>query len=277
MKPAPFTYVRPASVADASRLLLNANDRAKAVAGGQSLGPMMNLRIAQPETLIDITGIPEMSQVGEDSGAVMIGAAVTTSAIEDGRVPTHALSMLPAIAGGIAYRAVRNRGTVGGSICHADPAADWITSLTALMSECIVSGPAGVRRIPLQDFVVSAFETALEPGELLTAIRIPRVSRTARWGYEKIARKTGEFALALAAVLIDPDRGLYRAVVGATAGRPIVIADAREMFGSGSTPSVGDWNEAAALRCFEQNGLDRRRSRHHLVALQRALARAVSA
>src|SRR5262245_16839652 len=123
MKPVAFDLVRPASVGEAANLL---GEGAKLIAGAQSLGPMLNLRLVQPRLLVDITGIPAMSEVAEDADAVTLGACVTHAAIEDARVPVRGLPMLPAVAAGIAYRAVRNRGTIGGSLCHADPAADWI-------------------------------------------------------------------------------------------------------------------------------------------------------
>ena len=101
---------------------------------------MLNLRLARPRLLIDITGIPELTRVEDTADAVTIGACVTTASIEDGRLPGHGLEMLPAVAGRIAYRAVRNRGTVGGSLCHADPAADWVTVLCVLGAECSIAG-----------------------------------------------------------------------------------------------------------------------------------------
>src|SRR3989442_10033121 len=229
MKPANFAFARAASLGDAAAILRQANGSAKAVAGGQSLGPMLNLRLVQPSLLLDITAIPELTRIEEDADGVTIGACVTTSDIEDGRVRIAELPILAAVAAGIAYRAVRNRGTIGGSICHADPAGDWLPALAALGADCIVADGRQTRRLPVEQFVTGAFEVALQLCELLQAIRIPRPSHSARCGYYKVCRKAGEFALASGAVLVDRDR--FRAVIGATIGRPIVIADARALFG----------------------------------------------
>jgi carbon-monoxide dehydrogenase medium subunit len=279
MKPVAFDYVRASSISDVVQLLIDGQGSVKLLAGGQSLGPMLNLRMAQPRILIDITGIPELLRVEEDADAVTLGACITTANIEDGRVAAEGIGVLPAVAAGIAYRAVRNRGTIGGSICHADPAADWISALSALDADCIIAGPRSTRRLPVDRFVQSAFEVALEPGELLEAIRIPKMSREARWGYYKICRKAGEFATAIGAVVIDPRRALFRAVVGATAGPPIVIADARGFFGDAPSGRPGGAvDETAVNKLLQDRGITSKYARrHHLVALQRAFAKTLSA
>jgi CO/xanthine dehydrogenase FAD-binding subunit len=129
MKPAVFDYVRAGSIAEPTRLLAEANDAARLVAGAQSLGPMLNLRLAQPRILIDITGIRDLTRIEDADDTVVVGACVTTANIQDGRLPGRGLDTLPAFAANIAYRAVRNRGTIGGSLCHADPASDWVSML----------------------------------------------------------------------------------------------------------------------------------------------------
>jgi carbon-monoxide dehydrogenase medium subunit len=276
MKPANFAFARAASLGEAAAILRQANGGAKAVAGGQSLGPMLNLRLVQPNLLLDITGIPELTRIEEDADAVTIGACVTTSDIEDGRVRIEELPILATVAAGIAYRAVRNRGTIGGSICHADPAGDWLPALCALGAECIVADGRRTRRVPVEQFVTGAFEVALQPGELLQAIRIPRPSRAARCGYYKVCRKAGEFALASGAVLVDRDR--FRAVIGATPGRPIVIDDARPLFGGIPRPgSAVRLDEAAAIALLQRAGLTSAATlRLHVTALTRAAAQAAA-
>lgn len=124
---------------------------------------------------------------------------------------------------------MRNRGTIGGSLCHADPGADWVPMLCALGAECIIAAVDERRRMPADQFVTGAYENALGPGETLEAIRVPRLSMRGRCGYYKVCRKVGEFALAIGAVLNDRNRGQLRAVIGAAKGRPIVIADARKL------------------------------------------------
>jgi carbon-monoxide dehydrogenase medium subunit len=277
MKPAAFEIARPASVAEATRLLVEHDGAAKVVAGGQSLGPMLNLRLTQPRLLIDLTGIPELASVEHGADHVTLGACVTTADVEDGRVGAEGLPMLAQVAGRIAYRAVRNRGTVGGSLCHADPAADWISALAALGAEAIIADGTRQRSVGLAHFVRSAFETALGPGEILQAARIPKPSARSRWGYYKVCRKAGEFALAIGTVYSDPGRGVFRAVMGATSGQPIIVEDASELFaGAHDIASAGPLDESAAARLLTGSGreLDGVRRRLHITALARAAAEA---
>jgi carbon-monoxide dehydrogenase medium subunit len=215
MKAAAFDLASPATLAEASALL--GQPGTMPMAGGQSLGPMLNFRLARPASVVRLAGIDGLTGASEDADAVILGALVTHAAIADGRAPDPGLNVLARVAEGIAYRAVRNRGTIGGSLCHADPAADWVTVLTALGASALTS--AG-RAIPVESFVTAAFRTALQPGELLTAIRVPRLRPGARWGYVKACRKPGEFAHAMAAVLIDDG---MRFVIGATGGRPFLL------------------------------------------------------
>jgi carbon-monoxide dehydrogenase medium subunit len=228
MKPAAFDYVRPSTVAEALGALRD-TPGAKVLAGGQTLGPMLNLRLAQPALLVDITRIPELAAVTEDADAVTIGALVTHAAIEDGRVPDPTRVFLARVARGIAYRAVRTRGTIGGSLAHADPSADWLACLTALGAEAVIAGPGGNRRILVSAFVHGAMETELAPGELLTAVRIPRFPSETRFGFHKICRKTGEFADAIGVVVALPDGSGTCVASGATMARPLVLqADTRQ-------------------------------------------------
>jgi carbon-monoxide dehydrogenase medium subunit len=224
MKAVAFDYARAASVAEALQMLGRAPD-AKVLAGGQTLGPMLNLRLAQPGLLVDISKVPEMAAVSEEAGAVTIGATVTHAAIEDGRIADPTGGFLARVARGIAYRAVRTRGTIGGSLAHADPAADWLSALTALGAEVVIAGPTGTRRAALARFVRGAMETELAADELLTAVRIPKFPRQARFGFHKICRKTGEFAESIGAVAHDPERGVTRLVASTPAGGPIVMED----------------------------------------------------
>ncbi len=219
MKAASFELAWPAGVAEAVALL--ARPDARVLAGGQSLGPMLNLRLARPALLVPVGHLAALREVRETVASVTIGACVTHAAIADGLVPDIGLGVLARVAEGIAYRAVRTRGTIGGSLCHADPAADWLTVLTALGAEALTS--AG-RAVPLRAFIVGAFRTVLGAGELLCAVRIPKLSPAARWGYVKACRKPGEFAHAMAAVLVDG--GVTRAVIGAVGGAPIVLEGA---------------------------------------------------
>jgi aerobic carbon-monoxide dehydrogenase medium subunit len=277
MKPAPFDYARPSSLSDAIALLASEDHVAKPLAGGQSLGPMLNLRLAQPDLLVDVTGVPELRRAEADDDGALIGACVTHADIEDGRVPDPTGGAMVEVARAIAYRAVRNRGTIGGSLAHADPAADWISALAALGAEAVVRGAAGQRRLPVERFMAGAFETALAPGELLEAIRVPRLSPRRRWGFYKFCRKAGEYAHAIGAVLFDPERGVCRAVMGATEGAPVVVADAAPLFGGRPEGLAGNLKRDIAAGLLDERGIsDPFELQIHVVALERA-ARLASA
>lgn len=235
MKPAPFAYHRARDLADAAKRMAAGPGRfVKALAGGQSLGPMLNLRVARPDMLVDISALADLRAVTVDGDRVRIGAGVTHAMIEDGAVPGRLGAILADVAGAIAYRAVRNRGTLGGSLAHADPAADWPAALLALGGELEIHSAGhgaghdadGSRRLAIDDFFTGIFETALGDDEILVAVTLTRPGDDARWGYAKLCRKPGEFAMAIAAVLVDPARDIRRLVIGATDDRPILVADA---------------------------------------------------
>jgi aerobic carbon-monoxide dehydrogenase medium subunit len=278
MKPVNFEFMRAHTVEEAASALLAADGGAKLVAGAQSLGPMLNLRLVQPQLLIDITGIPELTEVSEAGDRISIGACVTAANIEDGKVPVAAAPMLPRIAGGIAYRAVRNRGTIGGSLCHADPAADWVSTLIALGATCELAGAHGARReIPVRDFVAAAFENVLAEGELLRAVVVPKSSKRSRFGYSKISRKAGKFAMASGVVYFDPGRGVFQAVIGATDSKPILINDPLVVFGVRPDEGPLRFDPSAAATVLVQHGIaDDARCQLHLAALRRAAVEAFS-
>jgi aerobic carbon-monoxide dehydrogenase medium subunit len=273
MKPAPFDYARPSTLADAIALLRSEGRSVKLLAGGQSLGPMLNLRLAQPDLLVDITAVPDLLRIETDGDGLLIGACVTHADIEDGRVPDPTGGALPAVAGAIAYRAVRNRGTIGGSLAHADPAADWISALAAIGADAVVRGPAGQRRVPVEQFMAGVFEPALESDELLEAIRVPRLSPSRRWGFYKFCRKAGEFAHAIGAVLFDPERAVCRAVIGATESTPIVVPDATPLFAGRPEDGLArNYDSAFAATLLDEKGKgDPFERQIHLIALERAV------
>ncbi|MGJ4998805.1 FAD binding domain-containing protein [Bradyrhizobium sp. HKCCYLS3077] len=272
MKAASFAYERPRSVSDALALLADADGEARIMAGGQSLGPMLNLRLVQPPRIVDIAGLAELRAVERDGEALVIGACVTHADIEDGRIPDVTHGVLPRIARGIAYRAVRNRGTIGGSLSHADPAADWVTTLAALGASVKLTSADGQRELAVAEFIRGALQTALRPGELVTAIRLPSLSPTARFGYAKACRKPGEFAHAMAAVLIEPDLARSRVVIGAIDTAPIFIDDS-SLFGGGITDFRERFDRDLASRLLMQAGVTDPAVRHiHLSVLARAIA-----
>lgn len=279
MKPVRFDYERPADLDAAVALLQDDSLSIKLLAGGQSLGPMLNMRLVQPDLLVDISALDALRRVDERSDEIVVGACVTHADFEDRRVPDVTAGALPSVARGIAYRAVRNRGTVGGSLTHADPSADWISILSAVGAGVTLRGASGVREVRVQDYILGALSADLQPGEILEAVRIPRCGPRTRWGYYKSCRKTGEFAHAIGAVFFDPDRNVCRAVIGATEARPIVLDDARPLFGGSlrdfttatfDADAVSDAIAAAGM----SDPLDRRT---HVVALRRAVQQAEAA
>ena len=220
MKAAAFDYVRPRSLEEAIALFAASGGAAKLLAGGQSLGPMLNLRLARPPSLIDISRLPELRQIVDTGDQWTIGAAVTHTEIEDRAGGWRGVEALARIAGGIAYRSVRNRGTIGGSLAHADPAGDWAPVLAALAAVVVVRGVNGERQIAAEHVGQAAFTPALGEGELIVAVRVPKLSPTARFGSFKFCRKVGEFPEASAAVLHDPERRSARIFLGALDGPP---------------------------------------------------------
>lgn len=253
MKSHAFDYARPKDVPEALKFL---GQGGKAAAGTQSLGPMLNLRVIQPGLLVDLRHIEELKATKEDQDSVTLGACVTHAQIEDGRVPDPTGGFMREVASNIAYRAVRNRGTVGGSLVHADPAADWPSTLTLLGATALIAGPGGRRELPVEKFLTGIFETVLKENELLIAVRIPKRSRSARFGYWKFCRKAGEFPQAIGGALEDPERKERRAVVGAPSGAPRLFLD--------FSPDLKGIGKDAYSRQL------------HAVALKRALAKVLS-
>ena len=226
MKPAKFELEKSTDLGEAIGALGQTDGFAKIVAGGQSLVPMMNLRLAQPDSLVDIRALDDLKRVSLDNGQLYVGALTTHAMIEDGKVPDATKGMMQRVACQIAYRAVRNRGTIGGSVAHADPAGDWPTALLALGAVAVIRSAAGERTMPLSDFQIGAFTVALEPEEVIIGFSIPELSADARWGYYKVCRKPGEFADSIGAIVIDPARSFARLVLGATDGAPLILSAA---------------------------------------------------
>jgi len=275
VKPAPFDYVAAASLEEAVAALAAANGEARVLAGGQTLGPMLNLRLAAPRQLVDIGRIAALKRIGESGGKLVIGSGVTHAMLEDRSDPSPAVRLMCHVASKIAYRAVRTRGTIGGSVAHADPAADWLATLLLLDAELTIFGAAGRRTTPMREFMRGAFATALEPTEVLEAISFAKLSAGARWGYVRIARKEGEFPEAIGAALFDSARAEARIVVGALDAPPrplpaLAEAVARDGLDAAPPERVKDAVAAAAP------GLDPVALQLHSVAVGRALRQALA-
>ncbi len=276
MKPASFSYERPRDIASALSVMTRADGMVKIIAGGQSLGPMLNLRLVAPDTILDITGIAELKRADMDGDELTLGACVTHADIEDGRVPDITRGAMQRVAANIAYRAVRNRGTIGGSLSHADPSADWVSSLTALGASLSLRSATGTRRVAMKDFIVGALESVIAAGEMLQAVHVPALSPSARWGYVKSCRKTGEFAHAIGAVLIDPEAGKARIVIGAVEAAPIIVEQADELFGGKIDSAFASRFDArVADNLLAQAGMTDAADRHiHVAVLRKAIAEA---
>jgi aerobic carbon-monoxide dehydrogenase medium subunit len=278
MKAASFAYERPTDVNDVLALMAEANGVTKIIAGGQSLGPMLNLRLVEPDRIIDISGLSELKHAERDGDELVIGACITHGDIEDGRIPDVTRGAMRRVAAAIAYRAVRNRGTIGGSLSHADPAADWISTLAALDAKVTLRSTSGIRHLAVADFITGALESALKAGEIVAAIRVPAMKPSAKWGYVKTCRKTGEFAHAIGAVLIDPEQATARAVIGAVDAAPIVLGDAAALFGGKIT---GDFKRQFDARVADamlvKAGIANATDRHiHVAVLRRAVNEAAA-
>lgn len=279
MKAAAFAYERPTDLSAALALVARADVTAKIIAGGQSLGPMLNLRLVEPDLVIDISGLSELKFAERRGNELVIGACVTHGDIEDGRIPDVTRGAMQRVASAIAYRAVRNRGTIGGSLSHADPAADWVVALSALGAKVTLRSALGARDLLVGEFVTGALESALRADEILEAVRVPAMAASARWGYVKACRKSGDFAHAMAAVLIDPEYATARAVIGALDAAPIVLRDAAELFGGRIT---GDFKQQFDARVADailtKAGVANAADRHiHVTVLRRAINEAAAA
>lgn len=226
MKPVAYEYMRAAELAEIYTALHQDEGDIRPVSGAQSLGPMLNLRLSRPSLLVDLRHVPALRAVQDHGDAYSYGAAITHATFEDGLVPDAGNGLMRHVAGGIAYRPVRNRGTIGGSVAHADPAADWISTLLCLDARLQIGNGKTQRLLPVDGFMLGGFTTQLEAGELLERIIVPKASAQAQWSYHKLCRKTGEFAKAIGAVMLDAGRGYARVVCGAIETTPIVLEQA---------------------------------------------------
>lgn len=217
MHPYPFTYHRATSVDDALNLLQEYPDDGKLLAGGHSLLPAMKLRLAQPGHLIDISRLTDLRGITRDGNTITIGALTTHVQIEESDVLRDACPILPAAAHVIGDQQVRNRGTIGGVLAHADPAADYPAVVLALDATIVATSPAGEREIPIGDFFQGFLTTALRTDELLTAIRIPVLPASTGMAYQKLANHASGYAIVgIAAIVTVKDGVVAQARIGIT-------------------------------------------------------------
>jgi carbon-monoxide dehydrogenase medium subunit len=239
--PAEFEYFAPTTVAEVLSLLARYGDDAKILAGGQSLIPMMKLRIASPRFLIDVNRIEGLSELRRDGDRLQIGALCRHAAIANSALVREHLPIMADAANLTADVQVRNRGTVGGSLAHADPAGDWPTALFALDTEVTITGSTGSRTLPLAGFIVDAYTTTLGPGEMLTGISVPFSRRPCGGAYLKFEKRAGDFAVASVGVQLETGEGgtIRRAAIslGAVGASPIRATAAEDVLRDTDAPA----------------------------------------
>lgn len=248
MYPAGFDYLVPTSLEEALQMLTSTED-AKVIAGGQSLIPMMKLRFARPATLIDLAHIGGLDELTETDDELRVGALMTHAALADSDVLKARYPVMASAAPQIADPIVRNRGTIGGSIAHADPAGDWGSVMIALSASVVATSLRGTRIIPIDELLVGAYTTSLEPDEILTQIRVPRSAGPAGGTYVKLERKVGDFATVAVAVQLelegDSISGAGIALTAVASGS--VRASAAEDSLTGKAPGAEAFSAAADL------------------------------
>lgn len=247
MKPPPFDYATPRSVDEVTELLREAPDESSLLAGGQSLMPLLNMRMAQPRVIVDLNrakGLDAIEQTPE--GRVRVGSMVRQRQIETDRELRDRLPLLTEAARHIAHIPIRMRGTVGGSLAHADPAAELPATVCAHGGRMLVRGPEGERTIPADEFFLGALTSAIGPGELLVAVEIDTPPNGTGWSFQEVARTHGAFALAGAAALVH---------IGEDGGIDLMRL---ALLGVGSVPFVPDWLAETAVGEGPEESLFRR-------------------
>lgn len=261
MKPSKFEYVEAASLEHALQEL--ARNDSRALAGGQSLIPIMNFRLAAPARLIDLGRVDELRGIqNAENGDLVAGAMTRHRDFETSALIRQSLPLLPHALAAVAHPPIRNRGTIGGSLAHADPAADWPALCMACETTMSIRSLEGERMVSAEEFSLGVFETALQPGELLTKVRFPAWPAGRRWGVQKMARRRGDFALAGVVCLVDLDPdgrcSWARIVLQGVADMPVVAAQAQSLL-------LGKRPDAALLQVVgraARDGLETRSDIH---------------
>jgi carbon-monoxide dehydrogenase medium subunit len=275
MKPAPFDYHAPRSVDEAVELLAAHGDDAQVLAGGQSLVPAMNFRLARPAVLVDINRVAELDFCAVSDGALRIGALVRHARFERPVTAGPLGALLADVVRYIAHLPIRVRGTLAGSLAHADPAAEWCVVATTLDAEIRARSPDGERSIEAAAFFRSILTTSLRPEELITEVRLPVLAPGWRFGFAEFSRRAGDFALgmALAVLRLDGERiAEARIGVGGAGDRPIRITEAEQAL-AGAVPSPGTLAEAGAIAAAMVDPFE---DLHASVAYRRDLVRAMT-
>jgi aerobic carbon-monoxide dehydrogenase medium subunit len=238
MRPAEFTYERPASLDEAVSVLGESED-SRPLAGGHSLLPLMKLRLSTPAALVDLSGIPNLDAIGEEDGGIRIGALATHASVADSELVQAVCPVLAETAALIGDPQVRNRGTLGGSVAHADPAADYPTVLKALGATITAAGSDGERELAADDFFLDVFTTALEPGEIVVSAKVPATAAGTGAAYLKHRHPASSYAVVGVAAVVSVEAGACsgaRLTIGGVAGTPVHAAAAADAL-VGASPS----------------------------------------
>jgi carbon-monoxide dehydrogenase medium subunit len=266
MIPAPFSYIAASSTADALALLAEHGDDAKLLAGGHSLLPMMKLRLATPAVLVDIGRLDELAGVSLADGELVIGATTRHADLAGSDLVQAQAPLLAYAAAQVGDPQIRHRGTIGGSLSHADPAADLPMALVALGGSVELQGPGGTRRVSADEFFQGFFETAMQPDEMLTAVRVP-ARPGVPWGYQKFVRRSNDWAIVGVAAV---DGRIALASMGST---PLRATAAEEALAAGASPAEAAERAADGTSPGEDMHADREYRRHLAKVLtRRALA-----
>ena len=248
MKPPPFAYFAPTSVQEAAQLLAEHGDDAKVLAGGQSLIPLLSLRLARPAVLVDLNGVDELSFI-DANGSTTIGAMTRHRTVERSAVVAVNVPLLAAAVPYIGHAAIRTRGTVGGSLSHADPAAELPAVALALDATFVArSAKGGEREIAAVDFFAGYFTTALEPDEVLTSIRFPNAAPGTGVSVQEMARRHGDFAMVAAAVSLAPDGDARIALIN-VGDRPVRATEAEAALQARRSTTSPRWPPATCRPC----------------------------
>ena len=251
MIPAPFEYVRAGSAAEAISLIGQHGDEAKFLAGGHSLLPLMKLRLAQPSVLVDIGRVDDLSYIRDAGDHIAIGALTRHMDVEQSPVLAEHVPLLAHAAGHVGDPQVRHRGTIGGSIAHSDPASDLPATTLALGATYVAQGPNGTREIPAGEFFHGFLQTALEPDEMLTEIRVPKMNG-AGWSFQKFNRRAQDWAIVgVAAWRRNGDSGVALVNMGSV---PILASSVSSALAGGA--SIADAAEQAAAEAEPQSDLN---------------------
>ncbi len=210
MKPNPFEYFTPGTVGEAVRLLEQYGEEGKVMAGGQSLIPMLNFRVARPRYLIDINGLKDLDYIREDKGELVIGALTRERTVEKSAVVQKLCPILPKAISYVGHVPIRTRGTFGGTLVHADPSAEVPVVATALDAKMKVVGPSGERTLRADEFFVTYLTSALDATEILVEVRIPAMPAKAGWSFMELSRRYGDFGIVVVASMLTVDQGVCK-------------------------------------------------------------------